>query len=147
MPELYEMREAILLIRSYCIREVIAGTHEVVLSDLLTRIDLDDVITEEEVKSKYIDAISTLLILAQPAGYDVFEQTLSQIGTLVGEKLTDVQIMGLGGYNSLKDNLPSKRNVSDYERGVLNYFKSQLPESGLTPTPRRGNDNGPKRSR
>lgn len=147
MPTLHEMIDAILLIREYCMNESNIDQHEEVLSDLVSRLDADVMSAQEKIQSQYIEAISTLLMLAQPAGSDVLEVTLSQIGTLVGESLTDVQIVGPNGDYLLRNNLPIKRNTSNYEREILTYFKSQLPETILQDSPRRGNDNGPSFSR
>nr|WP_315393126.1 hypothetical protein [uncultured Duganella sp.] len=137
LPSQDEMFEATEVVRKYCIDY--QGVHQEVLGELGQRLsqniqlaDLDAKQRRRAVEHRYLDAISTLLLLATPPNQQTLKQTLKELSDLTGVELSDVRVFdttapGERESHLLSTELPkSPRRRSAAERSLLGQFQAQL---------------------
>jgi hypothetical protein len=139
MPNVNEMREALISIRAFC-RDY-KGKHEQIFSELYQRTRFfeanevgRDVEYEEYLSAQYFDAISTLLNLADRPSRVTLENTLNILAEISGvEHISDVQLVDENneGRISMLSSLPAKpRPLSNLRREILREFRQHIPRSG-----------------
>lgn len=132
-----DVRQVLVYCRNY------RGPHEDVFSALRERvIEIDQVVEETDegqrrarVSSMYEDAISTLLLVADPPSRETYEQVLGRIGSIADTPIESVRfspepraeaaIAEQYSYE-LRDNLLPRRRLTAEQRGTLDYFRAQL---------------------
>ncbi len=137
LPSQEDMFEATEVVRKYCIDY--QGVHQEVLGELGQRLtqnmllaDLDVEHRRRAVKHRYLDAISTLLLLANQPNQQTLKQTLKELSDLTGEKLSDVRVIdttapGAREPRLLSTELPKNpRRRSAAERTLLGQFQAQM---------------------
>ena len=137
-----DVREVLEFCRDY------RGPHEDVFASLRGRLsEIDEFFDEPDgqrrrrIGGMYEDAISTLLLLADPPGRDTFEQVLNGFRAVADTSITAVRfyteapveaVTMRGGAYDLRDSLPERRSLTPGQRIVLDFFRSQLPAAETT---------------
>jgi len=140
MPSPEQMENDVREILEYC--GGYRGIHEDVFTTLRERLSEIDQLTDESggqrrerIDSMYRDAISTLLLLADPPGHGTYEQVLNAIGAIADTPITGVRfypeapvesVVARWGPYDLLGNLPERRPLAAEQRELLAFFRSQL---------------------
>jgi hypothetical protein len=132
-----DVREVLEFCRNY------RGIHEDVFTSLRGRLsEIDQLFDEpdgqrrEHIGGMYVDAISTLLLLADPPGRETYAQVLDGMRAVADTPITAVRFytetpieavaVGWESYD-LQDSLPERRSLTTGQREILDFFRSQLP--------------------
>ena len=149
MPSLESMEHDVREVLEYC-REYRGANEDVfaALRERLSEVDRFDVGSEslrrERISGMYEDAISTLLLLAEPPGEDQYQRILSGIGTIARIPINGVRfyeeapseaVVAERVTSVLWESLPPRRQLADGDVEVLDFFKAQLSSRRFGGTP------------
>jgi hypothetical protein len=141
VPSLESMEQDIREVLEYC-RDYRGANEDVfaALRERLSEVDQPDsgseALRRERIGGMYEDAISTLLLLAEPPGQDQYQRVLDGIGTIAGIPINGVRfyeeapseaVVAERVTSVLWESLPPRRQLAEGDVEVLDFFKAQLP--------------------